>query len=203
MNLKNIKNIYIFIIFILLSKFVACQKAEFKISLRSLDEYCLSEYFPDKTLVIYEINSETKKIRIQLKYENELKVTKTIEQILLPITTEKGGNYELCILNVDKNFANIKFSLKYGIGAKDYSSLARAKDLKPVDLALEKLNDRAKDLSRRISYSQSNEKNFENFLDDISSKIMVFSFGIISIMIIIGWIETLYLKNFMKKRKII
>ena len=203
MNLNIIKYYIIFIIFTLLSKFTHCQTVEFKINLRSLDEYCLSEYFPDKTLVIYGIYSETKKTRIQLKYENDIRVTKKIDQLLLPITTEKGGNFELCVTNLDKNFTNIKFSLKYGVGARDYSSLARAKDLKPVDLALEKLNDRAKDLSKRISYCQSNEKNFEKFLDIISSKIMIFSFGIICAMIIIGWIETLYLKNFMRRRKII
>ena len=74
------------------------------------------------------------------------------------------------------NIFIIYFILKYGVGAKDYSSLARTKDLKPVDLALEKLKDKVKDLSKRISFSQSKDNNFENIFDNISSKIMIFSF---------------------------
>ena len=97
----------------------------------------------------------------------------------------------------------ILFALKYGVGAKDYSSIARAKDLKPVDLALEKLSDRAKDMSHRISFSQSHENVFESFLDSISSKFMIFSSIVIVIMIFVGYMETLYLKNFMRRRKII
>ena len=194
---------YSFILFIIFLGYIFSQKAFFIINLRSLDEYCLSEYFPDKTLVIYEIYSNNKKTRIQLKYENEIRVVKTLDKLLLPITTEKGGDFELCITNLDKINSTVTFSLKYGIGAKDYSSLARAKDLKPSDIIIEKLNDRAKDLSKRISFSQSNEKNFEKILDNISSKIMIFSFVIISIMIIIGWIEMKYLQNFMRRRKII
>ena len=194
---------YIFIIFLNLLKLNNCQKYEFKINLRRKEEYCLSEYFPVKTLVIFKIYSEFKKLRVQMKYENEIRVSKYTNEFLLPITTEEGGNYELCVMNMGNNVSIIYFTLKYGVGAKDYSSLARTKDLKPVDLALEKLNDRAKDLSKRISFSQSKDKNFENILDNISSKIMIFSFIIVWIMIFVGLLEIIYLKNFMRKRKII
>ena len=194
---------YKFIIILILFIFNNCQKYEFKLNLRKSEEYCLSEYFLAKTLVIYKIYSESKKLRIQLKYENEVRVTRITNNFLLPITTEEGGNYDFCIMNMANNISIIHFSLKYGVGAKDYSSLARTKDLKPVDLALEKLNDKAKDLSKRISFSQLKDKNFENILDKISHKVMIFSFIIILIMIFVGFLEIIYLKNFMRKRKII
>ena len=196
-------NLFFIIINFNLQILIYGQNFELRINLRKTDEYCLSEYFPDKTFVIYKISSSSKKTKIQLKFEDELRVVKTNKEILLPITTEEGGNYEFCITNLDKNTSVVDFSLKYGVGARDYSSLARTKDLKPIDLALEKLNDRAKGLSRRISFSQSNEKIFERILDKMSSKVMFFSIGVICIMIIVGYIEILYLKNFMRKRKIV
>ena len=197
------KNIFLLIINFNLLILIKSQKFEMRINLRRADEYCLSEYFPDKTFVIYNISSSSKKTKIQLKFEDEKRVAKSNKEILLPITTKEGGNYELCITNMDKNTSVVDFSLKYGVGAKDYSSLARSKDLKPIDLALEKLNDRAKELSRRISFSQSNEKIFEKILDKMSSKIFLFSLCVIIIMIVVGFVETLYLKNFMRKRKIV
>ena len=182
---------------------IYCQSIKLRMNLRKIDEYCLSEYFPDKTLVIYDVNSSSNKTRINLKFEKELKQTFKTNDLSLPIITEEGGNYELCILNVDTKDIEVFFYLKYGVAAKDYSSVAKAKDLKPVDLALEKLSDRAKDVSRLITHSQSNEKNFEQILDKISSKIMIFSLIVIFIMIFIGYIEFAFLKNFMRRRKII
>ena len=194
------------IIFILINVLIliSCQETHFRFNLDPNIEECFSEYFPDKTLVIYEILSSEGKCRYALTNPKKVIVEdKQSVDFSYPFTTYEGGVYEICITNIDTKSFEIDFSLKYGVGAKDYSSIARAKDLKPVDLALEKLSDRAKDMSHRISFSQSHENVFENFLDSISSKVMTFSSIVIVIMILVGYMETLYLKNFMRRRKII
>ena len=184
--------------------FNSCQESSFRFDLQPKDEDCFSEYFPDKTLVIYEINCYDCKNKYKLINPKKAVVEeKESNDFNYPFTTYEGGVYEICIANLDEKPANVHFSVKYGVGAKDYSSIARAKDLKPVDLALEKLSDRAKDMSHRISFSQSHENVFEQFLDSISSKIMIFSSIVIGIMMLVGYMETLYLKNFMRRRKII
>ena len=195
---------YFLLIIINLIILNSCQESSFRFSLETKVEECFSEYFPDKTLVIYEIacyecNNKYKLINPKKQVVEE----KDGADFNYPFTTYEGGIYEICITNLDVKLAEIQFSLKYGVGAKDYSSIARAKDLKPVDLALEKLSDRAKDMSHRISFSQSHEKVFEKFLDSISSKVMIFSTLVICIMVVVGYMETLYLKNFMRRRKII
>ena len=199
---KNIINMFFLLLNLLI--LISCQSSRFRFKLEPNIEECFSEYFPDKTLVIYEILSSEGKCRYVLTNPKKVLVEdKQSVDFSYPFTTYEGGVYELCITNVDTQPFDIDFSLKYGVGAKDYSSIARAKDLKPVDLALEKLSDRAKDMSHRISFSQSHEKVFEIFLDSISSKVMTFSSIVIAIMILVGYMETLYLKNFMRRRKII
>ena len=199
----NFLNIFLLILINLLIT-ASCQESSFRFSLEPKNEECFSEYFPDKTLVIYEI--------ICVECKNKYKLINPKKTIVeekegpdfnYPFTTYEGGVYEICMTNLDEKPAEIHFSVKYGVGAKDYSSIARAKDLKPVDLALEKLSDRAKEMSHRISFSQSHENIFEQFLDSISSKVMIFSSIVICIMMIVGYMETLYLKNFMRRRKII
>ena len=195
---------YIVFIFIDLLILCSCQETKFRFFLPAQVEECFSEYFPDKTLVIYEIVSPTSNNKYVITNPKKgIIEEKTDASFTYPFTTYEGGVYELCITNLANEVSDIEFSLKYGVGAKDYSSIARAKDLKPVDLALEKLSDRAKDMSHRISFSQSHENVFEKFLDSISSKIMLFSFIVIGIMVVVGYMETLYLKNFMRRRKII
>ena len=195
---------YILLLLINLLLLISCQESRFRFNLGPLIEECFSEYFPDKTLVIYEITPTDGNCRYVLTNPKKVVVEdKQGTEFSYPFTTYEGGVYEICITNLDKKNVEILFSLKYGVGAKDYSSIARAKDLKPVDLALEKLSDRAKDMSHRISFSQSHEDMFEFFLDSISTKVMIFSSIVIAIMIFVGYMETLYLKNFMRRRKII
>ena len=183
---------------------ISCQQSIFRFNLEPNIEECFSEYFPDKTLVIFEVASEEGKCRYVLTNPKKVVIEdKQSVDYTYPFTTYEGGVYEICITNLERKKLEILFALKYGVGAKDYSSIARAKDLKPVDLALEKLSDRAKDMSHRISFSQSHENVFESFLDSISSKVMIFSSIVIVIMILVGYMETLYLKNFMRRRKII
>ena len=200
------KNFFCNVLLILINLLllISCQETRFHFNLEPNIEECFPEYFPDKTLVIYEIYSGEGKCKYVLINPKKIIVEdKESVDFNYPFTTYEGGVYEICLTNVDTKTIDIDFSLKYGVGAKDYSSIARAKDLKPVDLALEKLSDRAKDLSHRISFSQSHENIFENFLDSISSKVMTFSSIVIIIMIFVGYMETLYLKNFMRRRKII
>ena len=193
--------LFLFLNIILL---ISCQQSIFRFNLEPNIEECFSEYFPDKTLVIFEVASDEGKCRYVLTNPKKVVIEdKQSVDYTYPFTTYEGGVYEICITNLERKKLEILFALKYGVGAKDYSSIARAKDLKPVDLALEKLSDRAKDMSHRISFSQSHENVFESFLDSISSKVMIFSSIVIVIMILVGYMETLYLKNFMRRRKII
>ena len=193
--------LFLFLNIILL---ISCQQSIFRFNLEPNIEECFSEYFPDKTLVIFEVASDEGKCRYVLTNPKKVVIEdKQSVDYTYPFTTYEGGVYEICITNLERKKLEILFALKYGVGAKDYSSIARAKDLKPVDLALEKLSDRAKDMSHRISFSQSHEDMFEFFLDSISSKVMIFSSIVIVIMILVGYMETLYLKNFMRRRKII
>ena len=202
LSLKFLNSFLIILIYLL--TIIKCQETSFRFSLESKNEECFSEYFPDKTLVIYEIIcSECKNYYKLINSKKSIVEEKEAADFNYPFTTYEGGLYEVCITNLKEKSVDIYFSVKYGVGAKDYSSIARAKDLKPVDLALEKLSDRAKEMSHRISYSQSHENIFEQFLDSISSKVMIFSSIVICIMMIVGYMETLYLKNFMRRRKII
>jgi len=204
MKRKNTSYSYFLLLLINIIILTLCQESRFRFKLEEYSEECFSEYFPDKTLVIYEITCQDCNNKYKLIDPNRQVAEEKESQVFnYPFTTFNGGIYEVCITNLEAKPAEIDFSLRYGVGAKDYSSIARTKDLKPVDLALEKLSDRAKDMSHRISFSQSHENIFEKFLDSISSKIMIFSSIVIIIMIIVGYMEVLYLKNFMRRRKII
>ena len=81
--------------------------------------------------------------------------------------------------------------------------MAKSKDLEPIDYELDKILEKEKILNHFISLSQKKENRFELTYKSIYDRIILCSIILIVGMIIIGVIETLYLKRFMEKRKII
>lgn len=108
----------------------------FILNLEPYEKICLDEHFSDKTLIIYEINSNiTSHVRIIDPTDKEVYEKYDILDHKLALTTHDGGYYETCIENQNNDdHARVEFSLKHGVAAKDYSSIAKYKDLKPLEL---------------------------------------------------------------------
>jgi hypothetical protein len=117
-------------------------------------------------------------------------------------TTQDNGYVNICFENKGKP-TNASIALKYGIAAKDFSSLAKTKDLQPIDFEIEKIKYQSRSIERANKRANSQMRIFENKLDLLSNKIVICSIIIISIMIFIGILETIYLKKFMQRRKLI
>ncbi len=101
------------------------------------EETCLHEYYSDKTLIIAEANFNVTEggVRIRDPDEKVLVSKVNVREHKEGFTTFNGGYYEFCIANKNREeIAEVNFSLKHGVAAKDYSTVAKAKDLKPMEL---------------------------------------------------------------------
>lgn len=116
-------------------------------------------------------------------------------------TTYNGGYYECCIKNQHNEENEVVFDLKYGVAAKDYSEVAKTKDLKPMELNLLKLEEKSKEIYHLMSYASSHEQIFENQYDSVSSKVASFSILLVIVMIAVGLFQTYYLKQRVLNRK--
>ena len=133
------------LIFIL---FNGCQSmfSEIYYKLNPNQNHCLYEFFANNVLVIIEASSNIKQNfsiydsnNIALFTDNDSKYIK------FSFTTIDPGFYSFCVVNnskvtreeKEKNsllISTIKLKLKYGIFAKDYSSVSTLKNLKPIEL---------------------------------------------------------------------
>ena len=93
--------------------------------------------------------------------------------------------------------------IKSGIGVNDYSSIAKSKDLEPIDYELDKLLKKESLLNHLNEISSDKQNTFQFLYKSISNRIIFCSVLLIVGMILIGILEALYLKRFMEKRKII
>ena len=200
--MKN-QNLLIIILFLLV-KFSLEQYNTFGMDLDVYQERCLTEYYTSQTVVIYELNSTSRETILEVRAPDGKILYHHIDSnSLFSLTTKNNGFYSVCAKNMDKYKNEVKLSIKSGISANDYSSVAKSKDLEPIDLELDKILKRQPLLNHFNKISLEKQNQFSSIYKSISSRIIFYSLIMICGMIAIGVIETLYLKKFMEKRKII
>ena len=199
------KKLLYFINIIHIFENINSQNSNYNFRLEGGEKQCLQDFFPSKTLVIYNIYSNY--TQIQYTLTQMLNNSKLIESkdytFIYSFTTSQQGYYEICIINYDTKYAIINYNLKYGVAAKDYSSIAKTKDLKPIDIEIEKIAEKTNILYKKSHFVKAYEQLTISMLDSITGKLFFFGFLMILMMIFIGILETFYLKNFLQKRKII
>ena len=192
------------IFFIYLIKLSNCQYSSFGMDLDGYQERCLIEYFKIQTVIIFEVKSETKDILTQIRAPNGRIIYYNINSTsIFSFTSQYNGYYNFCMKNNGNSNTEIYIIIKSGIGANDYSSVAKSKDLEPIDLELDKLLQKESILNHFNQMSQEKQNMFGFLYKTISNRIIFYSILMIIGMVLIGVIETLYLRRFMERRKVI
>ena len=202
--MKNNSKIFPIIILVLLINLSTNKNTTFGLELFSYNERCLTEYFLKQTVVVFELNSDNPRMELTVKLpEGNVIYNNMNNTSLFSITTPSNGLYSVCIKNFGKEKCKSKLTIKSGINANDFSSVAKSKDLEPIDYELEKILQKQNRLSHYNKVSIEKQNEFSSIYKSISSRISYYSLLMIAGMIMIGIMETLYLKKFMEKRKII
>ena len=202
--MKNNSKIFPILIFVLLINISTNKNTTFGIELNSYHERCLTEYYLKQTVVVFELNSDNPRMELTVKLpEGNVIYNNMNKTSLFSITTPSNGLYSVCVKNFGKEKCESKLTIKSGINANDFSSVAKSKDLEPIDYELEKLLQKQNRLTHYSKVSIEKQNEFSSIYKSISSRISYYSLLMIAGMIMIGIMETLYLKKFMEKRKII
>ena len=96
-------------------------------------------------------------------------------------TTYVGGNYQICILNKERDVANFEFMIQTGVEAKDYSNIITKKHLRPIEVQAQKVQDMVRQLRTELTYLVMNEENLKEQNQKIKSRVIIF--GVISVIV--------------------
>ena len=202
MGIKSL-TLSILVLFILINVTLG-QYSSFGMELLPYQERCLSEYYKTQTVIIFELSSQSPEMQLEVRSPDGRILFHNINSTsLYSLTTQNNGFYEVCAKNMGKYNNEISLLIKSGVSANDYSSVAKSKDLEPIDYELDKLLEKQSILNHFNKVSQEKQNQFGVIYKSISKRIIVYSLLMIGGMILIGITETLYLKRFMEKRKII
>ena len=198
-------SLLIFIIFFsFLISLINSQYSSFIIDLEPSQTRCLNEYYQIKTVVILEVTSESNQILTEIKAPNGYIIFHNMNTTsIFSYTTKHNGFANFCIENRGKIVSEVNIKIRSGISANDYSSVAKSKDLEPIDFELDKILEKESLFNHFNRISQEKQEMFGFLYKSISNKIIFYSILLIIGLVLIGIVETLYLKRFMERRKII
>ena len=179
------------------------QQVSLELSIESKEEQCLSEYYKSETVNVVSIYGD---MEIQMDIYNpdgESLYSNITEMHQFSFISENDGYYEFCLTNQNDGNITSTIIIKTGIAAKDFSSLAKTRDFKKSEIEIEKIIERKKNIQHFYHRSYNHDIHFEISIQQLTKRIITCSFIIIFVMILIGGVETYYLKKFMERRKII
>lgn len=118
-------------------------------------------------------------------------------------STTDSGNHQLCLDNYSSKENKIEFSFKSGIEAKDYSKIAKKDNVKPIEMHIEKLQDKMEQLIHSmVSFKEIENNNLGTF-DGIVNRVFFTSIVLLSVMGVITLISLSIVKKFLRERKVI
>jgi len=168
-----------------------------------LNTECFGEALNENTLMIGEVRSSLTNIAVKLFDPNgKMLFSKSNETISkFSVTAQIQGTFQVCVDNLSRQFLNYVVKIETGVFAKDYSEMAKTNNVKPIEIILKKTEDMMSDIKSTTTAFIHKKEEYIDKLDFVNLKIMIFSVITIVIMVILGFLQVNYLKNFYKSKK--
>ena len=182
---------------------ISCIRVSFDIKPKR--NFCIGENITENTVAIFSVKTKNKNLVMELHDPkgNILYSKKNHVEIRVSLSANITGNYELCVKNNDKKIAEIEYELLTGIQAQDSSQYARESNIQPAEAAIIKLKNMTKSLIKEFNKVVKEEDKNLKVNNIISGKIPTVSIITITVMLIVGLIEFIYLKIYLQNRKLI
>ncbi len=193
--------ILIFILYIINN--IYCIEVAFDI--KPNRNFCFGDYLTEDTVAIFSLKTKNNNLVISLHDPNgkTLYFKRYALEIKVSLTATNSGNYEMCVKNNDNKEAEIEFELLSGIETLDTSQMAKESSIKPAERSIIKLRDMSDNLINDLGMVVEEEEKSLKANDAISGKISMVSILTLTIMILVGLLETIYIKKYLQNRKMI
>lgn len=123
-------------------------------------------------------------------------------------TADGDDVYEVCFLSrvppgVRGNRHTVSLSVKHGVEAKSYESMADANKLKPMEVELKRLEDLTASIVEDFAYMRQREAEMRDTNESTNNRVLYFSiFSLCCLLGLATW-QVLYLRKYFKAKKLI
>ncbi|KAG0057431.1 vesicle coat component [Gryganskiella cystojenkinii] len=181
---------------------------------------CVSHYVDENTEVVVKVKvgpGPQQKVSIEVNddsvHQNQFWRKDGLTDVLQKGTflNKEAGDVVACFTNTlasgykpDPRYSRA-VDIEFEIGSEtiDYEKLAETEKLKPMELALRKLEDNVKDILENMEHLQQREETMRNTNESTNARVQWFSTMTMFVLIALGAWQILYLKQFFRKKRLI
>jgi len=181
------------------------------LKLSSNSEKCLKEEVHKDVLVTGSYTVEDKP-----NIDVDIKITDSKAHILFQKDEASEGKFAFTLDTADVfsicfnarggnkgEAVEIELGLKRGVEAKNYDELAKAEQLKPLELELRRLEDLTESIVNDFALMKKREEEMRDTNESTNSRVLYFSvFSMVCLIALATW-QVLYLKKYFKKQRLI
>ena len=123
-------------------------------------------------------------------------------------STKRAGLHKVCFSNRGRKGApgaerRVLLDVKADIEAKDYSEVIRKEHLRPLELEFFKAEDALKQVAREFNYMRKREARMRETSESTGGRIKTFGYVSISVLLLLSFWQTVYLKSFFRSKKLL
>lgn len=184
------------------------QVHSYEISINKHLTQCLGEDITADTLVVSSFKTHENTLGLfvltilspefQLIH-NTLKVKEDKFSFIAPST----GPYTFCLYNAANVIAIVEFDILTGVAAKDFSDLPQAKDIKESEKRTFKVKEAIIELQTELNALKERDIQMTHTNETIGSRVVNYSVLTILMLLVLAVVQTMYLKKFMRNKKMI
>lgn len=200
------------VLLIILLNFFPIETSAMFFKLSSNKMKCLKEEVHQDVLV-----TGAYSVKEQSNVDIDIKITDTKDHVLFQKTEISEGKFAFT-LDTDDVFSvcftsrvasgeaeetDVELELKHGVEAKNYDELAKAEQLKPLEMQLRRLEDLTESIVNDFQSMKKREEEMRNTNESTNSRVLYFSvFSMVCLITLALW-QVVYLKKWFKTKKLI
>ena len=140
-------------------------------------------------------------LRIYDKSDRQLYYKERDPEFDFSFTTQEDGAIRICLMNYARTYTRTEVNIRSGVDAKNYDNLVTQKNLKPIELQAQKIQDYARELKRTMKHSLRAERQLKREVNESSASLSSTSYMSIFIMIIATLLSVFILRTYFNKKK--
>ena len=183
----------------------------FEIPLAPRAVQCFSEDLSPQTLMVGELVTVGRtnagegvlKVVVTDPQGKELFLKERIIVGRFSFTSLEAGPYAVCVHNGGDNQVTAGLIVRIGTQARDYTSLASTKDLKPSELTLRRVKDTSELIHKEVQQMKVREEEMRETNVTIHNRVIAYSLCTLGFLLFLAAFQAIYLRRLLRSKKVL
>lgn len=185
--------------------------AAFEVPLGPHASQCFAEDLSPQTLMVGDVytvgkhnaNEGTLRVVVKDPQGQELFLKEKTVKGRFSFTSLEAGAHTVCMQNAGDSQMTAGLLVRIGTQARDYTSLASTKDLKPSELNLRRVKDTSQLVHKEVQLMKLREEEMRSTNVTIHNRVIAYSLCTLGFLLFLAAVQAVYLRRLLRSKKVI